>query len=83
MVTPRTPDQAADARDALAKALFGALFARLVSSINKQLDECGRSGSTESESLGAGVGVLDIFGFESFVTNSFEHYAERSTCSIA
>eukprot|EP00741_Cyanophora_paradoxa_P018970 tig00021108_g18313.t1 len=59
-----TMDQAVEARDALAKALYGRLFEWLVQRINK----CIRN----DEKTVAFIGILDIFGFESFKVNSFE-----------
>lgn len=67
IISPRTADQAADVRDSLAKALFGGLFGRLVERINHHLAPSDVVAPAHSE-----VGVLDIFGFESFATNSFE-----------
>lgn len=68
---PMTPAQAVDAREALSKELYARLFAWLVARIN---------GSTavdmereEAASGGVGtIGLLDIFGFESFAVNRFE-----------
>jgi myosin-5 len=59
-----TPARAADTRDALAKQVYGRLFAWIVWRINASIraDDAAR----------AFIGVLDIFGFESFATNSFE-----------
>jgi myosin-5 len=66
-----TPQQAIDARDALARHLYSRIFSWLVAAIN-----CGISGEAPSKSSsrqhGAVIGVLDIFGFESFHLNSFE-----------
>jgi len=99
MRSPRTPCQAAEARDALAKALFEGLFRLVVRGINACLQSPGAapappgaSVASSDSSCGAGsadsahvsapsdvgapvcriVGVLDIFGFETFATNGFE-----------
>ena len=69
--TPRSPAQAADARDALAKAVYGSLFAWLVARINGRLAG-GDNGSMAAAAGAATIGVLDIFGFERFEHNSFE-----------
>ena len=60
------PAQAADSRDALAKAIYSRLFDWLVTTINLQLKP------DIPEDVRADVGVLDIFGFECFQNNSFE-----------
>ncbi|KAK3246389.1 hypothetical protein CYMTET_44072 [Cymbomonas tetramitiformis] len=56
-------DQAEDARDTLAKELYGSLFDWLVNQINAQID------TTKGKRT---MGLLDIFGFEVFDENSFE-----------
>jgi myosin-5 len=62
--------------EALVKAFYGALFAFLVRRINSSItvkDSTGDRRSRGSSSLDqATIGVLDIFGFESFKHNSFE-----------
>jgi hypothetical protein len=77
-------DRAEKGLEALLKATYGALFTYLVNRINDSIcfgqdendsvDENGEPVSTGShkESPSACIGVLDIFGFESFKTNSFE-----------
>jgi len=60
--------KAKDARDATSKTLYGKLFDWLIQKINIALMQ---GIGTSSEKL-ATIGVLDIFGFESFQTNSFE-----------
>ncbi|KAL1508720.1 hypothetical protein AB1Y20_004815 [Prymnesium parvum] len=65
--SPHTCAQAADARDALAKAIFGALFGCLVRRVNERL-----SSPAGEEDASRAIGILDIFGFESFERNSFE-----------
>ena len=71
---PRSPDKAASARDALSKDLYRRLFDYLVETINVTL---GLEGTSRHQ-----IGVLDIFGFEIFDTNSFEqlciNYANES-----
>ena len=59
------PDQAVDARDAFAKALYGRLFEWIVQVINSSI-------RVEAKDARAYIGVLDIFGFECFKSNSFE-----------
>ncbi|RHY35309.1 hypothetical protein DYB32_000202 [Aphanomyces invadans] len=61
-----TPDQANDARDALARSIYVCLFEWLVSKVNMCI-----AGSSAA-SHATFIGVLDIFGFESFDINSFE-----------
>ncbi|XP_074104363.1 myosin heavy chain 95F-like [Cotesia typhae] len=63
--SPLRPDQAENARNALAKAVYIKLFDYIVSCINK---------SIPFESYSYYIGVLDIAGFESFEVNSFEQF---------
>ena len=62
---PLNTNAAADARDAIVKAVYSALFDWLVATINQQLVE-------HDSEVQAEIGILDIFGFEYFKTNSFE-----------
>eukprot|EP00042_Codosiga_hollandica_P054804 m.750591 g.750591 ORF g.750591 m.750591 type:complete len:1671 (+) comp58981_c0_seq6:1033-6045(+) len=65
--------QAEDNRDAMAKALYGRLFAWIVQQANQMLSPR----TNHSDSLTRGVtdiGILDIFGFENFQQNSFEQF---------
>uniref|UniRef100_A0A7S2FEI0 Uncharacterized protein n=2 Tax=Octactis speculum TaxID=3111310 RepID=A0A7S2FEI0_9STRA len=59
--------QASEARDALVKAVYGNLFQYIIDRINKSLAE-----NATSDTHANIIGVLDIFGFESFEKNSFE-----------
>lgn len=61
--------EAEHARDALAKAVYGALFDHLVARINNTIS----ASNTSTTKRMCFIGVLDIFGFESFdTTNSME-----------
>nr|CAB3264158.1 unconventional myosin-Va [Phallusia mammillata] len=66
LVTPLSLDQALFARDALAKHMYSKLFEWIVSKINRALIS-----STKEHSF---IGVLDIYGFETFEVNSFEQF---------
>jgi len=52
-------------RDALAKAIYGRIFDWIVTTINYSIH-------VDPSTVRADIGVLDIFGFECFVLNSFE-----------
>ena len=71
-------DKAEKGLEALLKATYGALFTYLVSRINDSIcyspdDKKVKKGDARSKDPpSASIGVLDIFGFESFKTNSFE-----------
>ncbi|XP_053196652.1 unconventional myosin-Vb-like [Scomber japonicus] len=58
--------QAANARDALAKHIYAHMFDWIVEHINKALHT-----SSKQHSF---IGVLDIYGFETFESNSFEQF---------
>ncbi|KAJ0705635.1 putative myosin ATPase [Helianthus annuus] len=78
MVTPeevitRTldPEAALGSRDALAKTIYSRLFDWIVEKINNSIGQ-----DPNSKSL---IGVLDIYGFESFKHNSFEQFCINFT----
>ncbi|CAK9144158.1 unnamed protein product [Ilex paraguariensis] len=78
MVTPeevitRTldPEAALGSRDALAKTMYSRLFDWIVEKINISIGQ-----DPNSKSL---IGVLDIYGFESFEHNSFEQFCINFT----
>ncbi|CAB3980876.1 unconventional myosin-IXa-like [Paramuricea clavata] len=64
-------EEAEDTRDALAKALYGALFDWIVLQVNHTL---AMRYAEKKEIKGNSIGVLDIFGFEVFQQNSFEQF---------
>ncbi|XP_022745847.1 myosin-11-like [Durio zibethinus] len=78
MITPEEvikrsldPRSATVSRDGLAKTIYSRLFDWLVNKINKSIGQ-----DPTSKSL---IGVLDIYGFESFKANSFEQFCINFT----
>ncbi|KAH9114351.1 hypothetical protein AeMF1_011554 [Aphanomyces euteiches] len=65
-----TKEQAEDARDAMARSIYGYLFDWLVFKVNQCVGAHEVDNGYSNDF--AFIGVLDIFGFESFETNSFE-----------
>ena len=66
-------DGAEQSRDALAKECYSRLFAFVVTTIdNVMRDGDGKRRGAAMEEGIRKIGVLDIFGFENFDTNSFE-----------
>ncbi|CAA6658569.1 unnamed protein product [Spirodela intermedia] len=61
---PLDPESAALSRDALAKTVYSRLFNWIVDKINSSIGQDPNAVSI--------IGVLDIYGFESFKINSFE-----------
>lgn len=61
---PLNKTQAAAVRDALAKAIYSNLFDWIVDRVNVSMATRGEISQT--------IGILDIYGFEIFETNSFE-----------
>ncbi|XP_036699315.1 unconventional myosin-Vc isoform X2 [Balaenoptera musculus] len=66
VVKPMTRSQAINARDALAKKIYAQLFDFIVERINQALQFSGKQHTF--------IGVLDIYGFETFDANSFEQF---------
>ncbi|XP_071640299.1 unconventional myosin-Va isoform X1 [Temnothorax longispinosus] len=63
---PMTVEQANGARDALAKHIYAELFNWIVTNINSSLQSPSQPHCF--------IGVLDIYGFETFEINSFEQF---------
>uniref|UniRef100_A0AAR2KH01 Myosin VC n=1 Tax=Pygocentrus nattereri TaxID=42514 RepID=A0AAR2KH01_PYGNA len=66
VVKPQPRERAINARDALAKHLYAYLFDCVIHKINQSLRVPGKQHSF--------IGVLDIYGFETFDVNSFEQF---------
>ncbi|XP_062849386.1 unconventional myosin-Vc [Trichomycterus rosablanca] len=66
VVKPQPKERAINARDALAKHLYAYLFDCIIQRINQALRVPGKQHSF--------IGVLDIYGFETFGVNSFEQF---------
>lgn len=62
---PLNPTQATAVRDALAKAVYNNLFDWIVARVNLAM-------KTQGGPIANSIGILDIYGFEIFDTNSFE-----------
>ncbi|XP_036264522.1 unconventional myosin-Ic isoform X2 [Pipistrellus kuhlii] len=72
LLSPLNLEQAAYARDALAKAVYSRTFTWLVGKINRSLaSKDAQSPSWRSTTV---LGLLDIYGFEVFQNNSFEQF---------
>jgi myosin V len=72
---PLTIDSATKALEALIKAVYGAMFDFLVERVNASITDTAIATTSNGRTPDAGrasIGVLDIFGFETFDTNSFE-----------
>ncbi|XP_069767192.1 unconventional myosin-Va isoform X2 [Narcine bancroftii] len=65
-IKPMPRFQALNARDALAKHIYASLFNWIVHHVNRAL-----RASVKQNSF---IGVLDIYGFETFEVNSFEQF---------
>jgi myosin heavy subunit len=70
-VVKHTSRDSAFTRDAVVKAIYEALFNRIVKLVNRSLAE--DFSDDEFNAQGSNfIGVLDIFGFENFTKNGFE-----------
>jgi len=67
VVSTMSREQSVDVRDAFSKGIYGRLFIWIVSKINSAIYHP-KAGQHTS------IGVLDIFGFENFDSNSFEQF---------
>merc|ERR1712110_386331 len=65
-------NEATFARDALAKCIYAKIFKWIVLQINMSLQHKHSYNILEKVTSRRFIGILDIYGFESFETNSFE-----------
>ncbi|CAC5367742.1 unnamed protein product [Mytilus coruscus] len=66
LTKPLTAEQASNAQDALAKHIYAKMFDWIVEKVNLSLHS-----TTKQHRF---IGVLDIYGFETFEINSFEQF---------
>ena len=66
---PLDVPQANKAAEALIKGVYGAAFDYIVRVVNESIDHLN---GEDDNNAGPSIGVLDIFGFETFQTNNFE-----------
>lgn len=66
VLIPNSLETSEAARDSLAKHIYARLFQYIVSAINK--------GLINDRKQSCFIGVLDIYGFETFEVNSFEQF---------
>jgi len=65
--SPLSPTKATDARDAIARTIYGALFLWVTDQVNSCI-----GWQNHHETVCSTISVLDLFGFECFSVNSFE-----------
>lgn len=68
VVSNMNSQQSVDVRDAFVKGIYGKMFIWIVKKINSAIYK------PPTGTLRSSIGVLDIFGFENFHTNSFEQF---------
>jgi myosin-5 len=68
VLIPMNKSSAEATRDALAKHMYAEQFCKIVQRINKNLS------TSKAEDTFSFIGVLDIYGFETFDVNSFEQF---------
>ncbi|XP_067851710.1 unconventional myosin-VIIa-like [Heptranchias perlo] len=69
VTTPMSKTQAVGSRDALVKAIYNHLFVWIVNKINAVIYTLP---ANDPRKVNRSIGMLDIFGFENFNSNSFE-----------
>uniref|UniRef100_A0A6Q2Z4I8 Myosin Ic, paralog b n=1 Tax=Esox lucius TaxID=8010 RepID=A0A6Q2Z4I8_ESOLU len=78
LISPLNLEQAASARDALSKAVYGRTFTWLVNKINDSL-----AFKDESYKNPSVIGLLDIYGFEVFQHNRFSTFCTCLTVVLS
>eukprot|EP00958_Prasinococcus_capsulatus_P017345 scaffold1947_cov207-Prasinococcus_capsulatus_cf.AAC.32 len=69
LVKEMEAEEARESRDALAKKIYSQIFEWLVRAVNSAIDT---GVNDRRKKMGRSIGILDIYGFESFEQNSFE-----------
>lgn len=65
-------NEAISARNSCAKSIYGKLFTWIVGKVNSSITSKMQKASGDDLDKIHSLGILDIFGFESFEKNSFE-----------
>ncbi|KAI9224208.1 P-loop containing nucleoside triphosphate hydrolase protein [Blastocladiella britannica] len=73
MVVPLICEKAEEARDAMARAVYGRLFMWVVEWINDRISSQSTTASNSGKRPRV-IGVLDIFGYECLATNGLEQF---------
>ena len=68
VISPFSEEEAVDNRNSMAKSLYESIFNWVIKKCNKELL------LVEDYKKFRFVGILDVFGFESFERNSFEQF---------
>jgi myosin-5 len=76
--TPMDMGQSKKACEALMKATYGAAFDFIVAKVNESIS----SYQPQAQNNSASIGVLDIFGFETFESNNFEQICINYTNEV-
>ena len=74
ILKPLSVSDAKHNRDSLAKMLYSRLFDWLVERINQAIGNKSEEEGEDGDTKRRFIGVLDIYGFESFKKNSFEQF---------
>ncbi|KAK1879385.1 Unconventional myosin-VIIb [Dissostichus eleginoides] len=79
VIKPLSADQASDCRDAFVKAIYNKLFIWIVEKINNVIY---KKLTKSPKSSFLSIGLLDIFGFENFKTNSILDVLAVKPCNL-
>jgi len=74
--SPLTCEQAAYARDALAKGVYNRLFMWIVKHVNSSLSRTNITSMFSRSERITVLGLLDIYGFEVFETNRYQFLSQ-------
>lgn len=71
-------EQSIDVRDAFVKGIYGRMFIWIVEKINAAIYKP----KTSPKHFRSSIGVLDIFGFESFDVNRYKNHINLLYCQL-